>query len=91
MRGEEHALRRRIRLLWLSTIHQEDEPGIVLGPHFVDWRERATSFDEPKSTFATFLLFNRILAWRSLALWTHQWNARLSGPPMGGAKRRTPI
>jgi predicted permease len=33
------------RLLWLSTIHQEGEPGIVLGPDFVDWRERATSFD----------------------------------------------
>jgi putative ABC transport system permease protein len=33
------------RLLWLSTIHQEDETGIVLGPDFVDWRERAASFD----------------------------------------------
>ena len=33
------------RLLWLSTIHQEGEPGIVLGPDFVDWRERATSFE----------------------------------------------
>src|SRR5687768_10800653 len=33
------------RLLWLSTIHEEGETGIVLGPDFVDWRERATSFD----------------------------------------------
>ena len=33
------------RLLWLSTIQNDDEPGIVLGPDFVDWREQATSFD----------------------------------------------
>ena len=33
------------RLLWLSTIQQEGETGIVLGPDFVDWRERATSFE----------------------------------------------
>ena len=33
------------RLLWLSTIHQEGETGIVLGPDFVDWRERAPSFE----------------------------------------------
>jgi putative ABC transport system permease protein len=32
------------RLLWLSTV-QNDEPGFVLGPDFVDWREQATSFD----------------------------------------------
>lgn len=32
------------RLLWLSTV-QNDEPGIVTGPDFVDWREQATSFD----------------------------------------------
>ena len=33
------------RLLWLSTVEKDDEPGIVLGPDFVDWREQATSFD----------------------------------------------
>lgn len=33
------------RLLWLSTVQNDDEPGIVIGPDFVDWRERATSFD----------------------------------------------
>ena len=33
------------RLLWLSTIHQEGETGIVLGPDFVDWREQAASFE----------------------------------------------
>jgi predicted permease len=33
------------RLLWLSTVEKVDEPGIVLGPDFVDWREQATSFD----------------------------------------------
>ena len=33
------------RLLWLSTAEKDDEPGIVLGPDFVDWREQATSFD----------------------------------------------
>ncbi|OFW40485.1 MAG: hypothetical protein A3J29_05990 [Acidobacteria bacterium RIFCSPLOWO2_12_FULL_67_14b] len=33
------------RLLWLSTVHDEGEPGIVLGPDFVDWREQATSFE----------------------------------------------
>jgi putative ABC transport system permease protein len=33
------------RLVWLSTIQEEDEPGIVLGPDFVDWRAQATSFD----------------------------------------------
>jgi putative ABC transport system permease protein len=32
------------RLLWLSTA-QSDEPGIVIGPDFVDRREQATSFD----------------------------------------------
>ena len=33
------------RLLWLSTIQNQDEPGIVLGPDFVDWRDQATCFD----------------------------------------------
>ena len=33
------------RLLWLSTIGAEDQPGIVTGPDFADWREQATSFD----------------------------------------------
>jgi putative ABC transport system permease protein len=33
------------RLLWLSTIHHEGETGIVLGHDFVDWRERAASFE----------------------------------------------
>lgn len=33
------------RLLWLSTVQNDDEPGIVLGPDFVDWREQATAFD----------------------------------------------
>jgi putative ABC transport system permease protein len=33
------------RLLWLSTIQEEGETGIVLGPDFVDWRERATSIE----------------------------------------------
>ena len=33
------------RLLWLSTVQNDDEPGIVIGPDFVDWREQATSFD----------------------------------------------
>ena len=33
------------RLIWLSTFQNEDEPGIVLGPDFVDWREGARSFD----------------------------------------------
>ena len=33
------------RLLWLSTVHDEGELGVVLGPDFVDWREQATSFD----------------------------------------------
>ena len=33
------------RLVWLSTILNDDEPGIVLGPDFVDWRDQATFFD----------------------------------------------
>ncbi|MGH9201607.1 MAG: ABC transporter permease, partial [Vicinamibacterales bacterium] len=33
------------RLVWLSTVGAEGEPGIVLGPDFVDWREQALSFD----------------------------------------------
>jgi putative ABC transport system permease protein len=33
------------RLLWLSTIQQEGETGIVLGPDFVEWRQAAASFD----------------------------------------------
>ena len=33
------------RLLWLSTIHEEGETGIVVGPDFVDWRAQAASFE----------------------------------------------
>ena len=29
------------RLTWLSTFQNEDEPGIVLGPDFVDWPRAA--------------------------------------------------
>jgi hypothetical protein len=33
------------RLLWLSTVEKDDEPGIVLGPDFAAWREQSISFD----------------------------------------------
>jgi putative ABC transport system permease protein len=33
------------RLVWLATAGGDEEPGIVTGPDFVAWRERARSFD----------------------------------------------
>ena len=33
------------RLVWLSTVGMDGESGMVTGPDFVDWRERAQSFD----------------------------------------------
>ncbi len=33
------------RLVWLSTVDADGEPGIVTAPDFVDWREQAESFD----------------------------------------------
>jgi putative ABC transport system permease protein len=33
------------RLVWLSTIGNESDAGLVTGPDFVDWRNQARSFD----------------------------------------------
>jgi hypothetical protein len=33
------------RLVWLSTVSGDGDPGIVAAPDFVDWREQAESFD----------------------------------------------
>ena len=33
------------RLVWLSTIGNEGDAGLVTGPDFVDWRNQALSFD----------------------------------------------
>ena len=39
------------RLVWLSTVGTEGESGMVTGPDFVDWRERAQSFDRMVAYF----------------------------------------
>lgn len=33
------------RLIWLETTGPDAEPGAIIGPDFVDWRNQAASFD----------------------------------------------
>jgi predicted permease len=33
------------RLVWLATVHDDEDRGFVIGPDFADWRTHATSFE----------------------------------------------